>query len=190
MACSEGGAELGQQHRRRLPQRIDVAPVRADHHLDPPRRPIHDGGPRKALPGEQVRANPLANQTFANPAPHGAREVPRPPVRLRALANGRVREAVLAPDPAPGDKSDRLRGVGQALISLARTRARGANHGAAARSLRCPKADKIKPAWQSHGGPGTPWPGHARVYISRDDGWKKSTNTSSYSSWPREVGER
>jgi hypothetical protein len=41
-----------------------------------------------AYPGEQVRANPLANQTFANPAPHGAREVPGPPVR--ALANGRV----------------------------------------------------------------------------------------------------
>jgi hypothetical protein len=34
---------------------------------------------------------------------------------------------VLAPDPGPGDKSDRLRRVGQALISLARTRARGAN---------------------------------------------------------------
>jgi hypothetical protein len=31
--------------------------------------------------------NPLANQTFANPVPHGAREVPGPAVRLRALAN-------------------------------------------------------------------------------------------------------
>jgi hypothetical protein len=29
--ASVGGAELGQQHRRRPPQRIDVAPVRADH---------------------------------------------------------------------------------------------------------------------------------------------------------------
>ena len=81
-----GGAELGQQHRRR-PQRIHVAPVRADY-LDPARRRIDDGGLGRRYPGEQVRANPLANQTYANPAPHGAREAPGPPVRLRALANG------------------------------------------------------------------------------------------------------
>jgi hypothetical protein len=54
------------------------------------RRRIGDGGLGRRYPGEQVRANPRANQTFANPAPHGAREVPGPPVRLRALANGRV----------------------------------------------------------------------------------------------------
>jgi hypothetical protein len=40
---------------------------------------------RATFPGEQVRANPLANQTFANPAPHGAREVPGPPVRFARL---------------------------------------------------------------------------------------------------------
>jgi hypothetical protein len=45
------------------PQRIKVAPVRADH-LDPARRRrIDDGGLARRYPGEQVRANPLANQT-------------------------------------------------------------------------------------------------------------------------------
>jgi hypothetical protein len=67
------------------------APVQA-HHLDRVRRHrrIDDGDLGRRYPGEQVRANPRANQTFANPAPHGAREVPGTPVRLRALANGRV----------------------------------------------------------------------------------------------------
>jgi hypothetical protein len=189
MACSEGGAA-----RTAAPPPPPAAHrCRAGASGPPPRSPAPPHPRWRPSEGITRRAGsrePPCEPNFREPGSHGAREVPRPPVRLRALANGRVREAVLAPDPAPGDKSDRLRGVGQALIDLARTRARGANHGAAARSLRCPKADKIKPAWQSHGGPGTPWPGHAQVYISRDDGWKKSTNTSSYSSWPREVGER
>ncbi len=62
-----------------------------------PDTPWHDLGLRGAAdgdlrryPGEQVPANLLANQTFANPAPRGAREGPGLPVRLRALANGRV----------------------------------------------------------------------------------------------------
>jgi hypothetical protein len=85
---------------------------------------LSSSSPRR-YPGEQVRANPLANQTFANPAPHVAREVPGPtrsPSRtcewpcLRGCAGARSR---------PGRNSDRLRGVRQALTT-SRTRARGA----------------------------------------------------------------
>jgi hypothetical protein len=47
-------------------------------------------GDLRRYPAEQVRPNPLANPTFANPPPHGAQEVLGPPVRLRVLANGRV----------------------------------------------------------------------------------------------------
>ena len=84
-------AELGEQACVGLAERIDVAPVRT-HHLDAARRRhIDDGALGRRYPGEQVRAN-LANQTFANPAPHGAREVPGLPIRLRVLANGPVSE--------------------------------------------------------------------------------------------------
>jgi hypothetical protein len=53
---------------------------------------------------EQVRAKPLANQTFANPAPHSARAVPVHPFALARLRmavserpcwRGRAGEAVL-----------------------------------------------------------------------------------------------
>ena len=66
--------------------------MRADH-LDPARRRIDDGGLGRRYPGEQVRANPLANQTFANPAPHRAREVPVHPfafARLRMAVSERL----------------------------------------------------------------------------------------------------
>jgi hypothetical protein len=75
------------------------------------RRRIDDGGLGRRYPGDQVCANPLANQTFANPAPHGAREVPVPPVRLRALADRGIAQTVLAPDP-PTMTSERGGGRG------------------------------------------------------------------------------
>jgi hypothetical protein len=91
------------------------------------RRRIDDGGLGRRYPGEQARANLLANQTFANPTPHGAREVSGPPVRLRALANGRVREAVLGARSRPGryvrPPSRREAGLGR----LAHARAGRAN---------------------------------------------------------------
>jgi len=60
------------------------------------------------------------------------------------------------PDPGLADKSDRLRGVGQALISLARTRARGANRQDGGAHPSGERADGSN-AGQSHGyGPGAP----------------------------------
>jgi len=96
-------------------------------------------------------------------------------------------------DPGPGDKSDRLRGVGQALDLLAharvgvRTRVRTAGRPRAHPAR--PKADKIyrragaRCAWHPSR-PGT------RGYISRDDGCKSSTQTASYSTWSRKVGAK
>jgi hypothetical protein len=84
----------------------------------PHRRRIDDGGLGRRYPGEQVRANP-ARTNFREPAPHGAREGPgstRSP--SRACEWPCLRGCVGA--GSPGDKSDRLRGVGQASISLAR----------------------------------------------------------------------
>ena len=125
-------AELGHQHRRR-PGRIDVAPVRT-YHLDAARRRrIDDSGLGRRYPGEQVRANPSRtklSRTRLRTAPERSRVHPFAFARLRMA----VSEAVLAPDPGPGDKSDRLRGVGQALIP-SRTREgrdpRGCAHPAA-----------------------------------------------------------
>jgi hypothetical protein len=82
MACPvnpHGGRSCGHfrlaglQDRRRPPQRIDVAPVRADH-LEPARRRINDGG-LGALPRRAGSPEPPREPNFANPAPHGAREV-------------------------------------------------------------------------------------------------------------------
>jgi hypothetical protein len=71
----------------------------------------------RRYPGEQVRA---PSRTFRKPG-----SAPRRRGRGSPFAFTRLR-IVLAPDPGPGDKSDRLRGVGQALIA-SRTRAGGAN---------------------------------------------------------------
>jgi hypothetical protein len=73
-----------------LAQRIDVAPVRTPPRPRALRRRIDDDGLGKRYPGEQVRANPLANQTFANQAPHRARGAPGPPVRLRVVHHSAI----------------------------------------------------------------------------------------------------
>jgi hypothetical protein len=52
-------------------------------------RSVDDGGLGRRYPGEQVRANPLANQALANPAPHGAREI-----RVHPFAFARLQMAV------------------------------------------------------------------------------------------------
>jgi uncharacterized delta-60 repeat protein len=63
--------------------RRPATPIRAP----PPHRRWR---PRKALP-RRAGSRELANQTFANPAPHGAREVPGLPVRLCACLRMRSR---------------------------------------------------------------------------------------------------
>jgi hypothetical protein len=80
-------AEFGKQARGDLPQRIDVAPPNGPPRPRAPPR-IDDGGLGRRYRGEQVCANPLANQTPANPAPHGAREVPGPPVLIAHARGG------------------------------------------------------------------------------------------------------
>jgi hypothetical protein len=114
-------------------------------------------------------------------SPRAPGSAPRPRGRGSTRSPSRacgspIAQTVLAPDPGPGDKSDRLRGVGQALLASREREGREPPGRRRAHSAR-PKADKVKPAGQSHGEPGTPWPGHARVYIPRR--WPNKVNRNS-----------
>jgi hypothetical protein len=93
MACSEEGAELGQRHRRRLPRRIDVAPVRADHHLDPRAAPSTMAALGRHYPASRFARTPSRtklSRTRLRTAPERSHVHPFAFARLRMAVSERL----------------------------------------------------------------------------------------------------
>jgi hypothetical protein len=91
-----------------------------------PARPPDARSPSRATASNRTAASRFARTlrepTFANPAPHGGPRGPRSTRSPSRACEWPCLRGFAGADPGPGDKSDRLRGVGQALSP--RTRAR------------------------------------------------------------------
>jgi hypothetical protein len=79
-------------------------------------------------PASRFARTPLANQTFANPAPHGAREVAGTLVRLRALPDRGIAQAVLTPGPVDGSDKGSPKGTASVHGAVYATGLRRTSH--------------------------------------------------------------